>query len=249
MENEGSSPNFEETDERSKTGRKPDSSKLLSGGVKSWWLLLMNPIEDFLIDRKFPPNVLTITTLLVSALAGYFFHLGMIFVAGVLLLAGSTFDVFDGRVARAQGLNSPRGAFFDSCVDRYSEVLIYLGLLSFFRDTFFVYIVFLVVSCSMMVSYTKARAEGLGIDCEVGIMQRTERVVYLGLLSSFNFLGNIVAFFLGLGNRDYLLKLSVIILFLFSFYTSIQRMAHVMGKMEEAGNGGTDGTGAGAAGG
>lgn len=242
MENEWSTPNPEEADERSKTGRKPDSSKLLSGGVKSWWVFLMRPIEDFLIEREFRPNVLTITTLVVSALAGWFFHLGMIFIAGVLLLAGSTFDIFDGRVARAQGLNSPKGAFFDSCVDRYSEVLIYLGLLSFFRDTFFVYIVFLVVSCSMMVSYTKARAEGLGIDCEVGIMQRAERVVYLGLLSAFNFLGNIVTFLMGLGNRDYLIKLSVIILFVFSFYTSIQRMVHVMGKIEEAGNGGTDGT-------
>ena len=244
MENERISANSEETDERSKTGRKPDSSKLLSDGIKSWWVFLMSPIEDFLIDRKFRPNVLTITTLVVSALAGYFFHLGMIFIAGVLLLAGSTFDIFDGRVARAQGLNSPKGAFFDSCVDRYSEVLIYLGLLSFFRDTFFVYIVFLIVSCSMMVSYTKARAEGLGIDCEVGIMQRTERVVYLGVLAAFNFLGNTVTFLLGIGNRDYLLKLSVIILFLFSFYTSIQRMAHVMKKIDEAENGGTDGAGA-----
>ena len=242
MENELSTPGPEEADERSKTGRKPDSSKLLSGGVKSWWVFLMRPIEDFLIERKFRPNVLTITTLVVSALAGWFFHLGMIFVAGVLLLAGSTFDIFDGRVARAQGLNSPKGAFFDSCVDRYSEVLIYLGLLSFFRDTFFLYIVFLVVSCSMMVSYTKARAEGLGIDCEVGIMQRAERVVYLGLLATFNFLGNIVTFLMGLGNRDYLIKLSVIILFVFSFYTSIQRITHVMGKMEDAEDGGTDGT-------
>ncbi|MDE0292131.1 MAG: CDP-alcohol phosphatidyltransferase family protein [Candidatus Dadabacteria bacterium] len=231
-----------QADERSKTGRKPDSSKLLSGGIKSWWVFLMKPIEDFLIEREFRPNVLTITTLIVSALAGWFFHLGMIFIAGVLLLAGSTFDIFDGRVARAQGLNSPKGAFFDSCVDRYSEVLIYLGLLSFFRDTFFVYIIFLTVSCSMMVSYTKARAEGLGIDCEVGIMQRTERVVYLGVLSTFNFLGNIVAFLMGLGNRDHLLKLSIIFLFVFSFYTSIQRMVHVMGKMEKVENGGGDGT-------
>ncbi len=237
MENELSSPDSEQTDERSKTGRRPESSKLLSGGIKSWWVTLINPIEEFLVDREFRPNVLTITTLVVSALAGYFFHLGMIFVAGVLLLAGSTFDIFDGRVARAQGLNSPKGAFFDSCVDRYSEILIYMGLLSFFRDTFFIYIVFLIVSCSMMVSYTKARAEGLGIDCEVGIMQRTERVVYLGVLSAFNFLGNIITFLLGFGNKDYLLKLSVIILFLFSFYTSIQRMTHVMKKMEEDENG------------
>ena len=84
-----------------------------------------------------------------------------------------------------------------------------------------------------MVSYTKARAESLGIECEVGMMQRTERVVYLGVLSTFNFLGNIVAYMLGFGSQnDYLLKLSVILLFVFSFYTSVQRMRHVMGEIE-----------------
>lgn len=243
MENDERSPeNAGNLDERSKTGKKPESSKLLSGSVKSWWVFLMKPIEDFLIERKFSPNVLTITTLIVSALTGYFFHLGLIFVAGVLLLAGSTFDIFDGRVARAQGLNSPRGAFFDSCVDRYAEALIYLGLLSYFSGTFFVYLVFLIVSCSMMVSYTKARAESLGIECEVGMMQRTERVVYLGVLSTFNFLGNIAAYAFGFGSqKDYLLKLSVILLFLFSFYTSVQRMRHVMGEIEKRETAGSDG--------
>ena len=233
MENELTSTESDEVDERSKTGKKPESSKLLSGGIKSWWVSLIRPIEDFLIDKEFRPNVLTITTLVVSALTGYFFHLGMIFVAGVLLLAGSTFDIFDGRVARAQGVNSTRGAFFDSCVDRYSEALIYIGLLSFFKDSFFIYIIFLIGSCSMMVSYTKARAEGLGIDCEVGVMQRAERIVYLGVLSTFNFLGNVIAFLLGFEKGDYLLKAAVIILFLFSFYTSVQRMIYVMKKIDE----------------
>lgn len=233
MKNERNSDTADNVDQRSKTGKKPESSKLLSGGIKSWWVSRVRPVEDFLIERKFSPNVLTITTLVVSALTGYFFHLGLIFVAGILLLAGSTFDIFDGRVARAQGLNSAKGAFFDSCVDRYSEVLIYMGLLSYFSNTFFVYIVFLIVGCSMMVSYTKARAEGLGIECEVGIMQRTERVVYLGVLSTFNFIGNTVSYFLGYGDGDYLLKLSIIILFLFSFYTSVQRMRHVMREIEK----------------
>ncbi len=233
MKNEQTDVTPELNDERSKTGKKPESSELLSGGLKSWWISLMRPVENFLIERKFLPNVLTITTLIVSALAGWFFHLGLIFVAGVFLLAGSTFDIFDGRVARAQGLNSSKGAFFDSCVDRYSEVLIYLGLLSFFQGTFFIYIVFLILSSSMMVSYTKARAEGLGIECEVGVMQRTERVVYLGVLSTFNFLGNAITFMFGIGSGDYLLKFAVIILFVFSFYTSVQRMTHVMRKIDE----------------
>ena len=84
-----------------------------------------------------------------------------------------------------------------------------------------------------MVSYTRARAEGLGVDCEVGIMQRTERVVYLGVLSIFNFIGNAVTPLIGLNSNNLLLKISLIILLIFSVYTSLQRMNHVLGKLKE----------------
>ena len=193
----------------------------------------VRPLENYLIENKFHPNVLTITTLIVSIITGYFFHLGWIFMAGVLILAGSTFDIFDGRVARAQGLNSPHGAFFDSCLDRFSEAFIYLGLLSYFKDTYFLYVVFLIVISTTMVSYTRARAEGLGVDCEVGVMQRTERVVYLGVLSIFNYFGNMLTAYFGFTGRDYLLKISLLILFVFSTYTAIQRMSHVLNGLKE----------------
>ncbi|MEZ4547241.1 MAG: CDP-alcohol phosphatidyltransferase family protein [Thermodesulfobacteriota bacterium] len=165
-------------------------------------------------------NVLTVATLLVSAITGLFYHYGWIFAGGVLVLAGSTFDIFDGRVARAQGLSSESGAFFDSCLDRFSEAFIYLGLLSLYRDSIFAYVVFLILVSTTMVSYTRARAEGLGVKCELGIMQRTERVVYLGVLSVFNFLGNIVAGWMGHVPDDYLLKLSLILM-LVSSYTAL----------------------------
>lgn len=223
---------MDEVAERSKGGKRPESTKLLGGGIKSWWVLLIRPVENFLIEEKYHPNVLTITTLVVSGLTGLFFHMGWIFVAGIFLLAGSTFDIFDGRVARAQDISSESGAFFDSCIDRYSEALIYIGLLSYFSGTFYVYLIFLILAASMMVSYTRARAEGLGIKCEVGMMQRTERVVYLGVLSVFNFVGNYITGFLGLGANNYLFKLSVILLFVFSFYTSLQRMSHVMKELK-----------------
>lgn len=223
----------DELSDRSKGGKRPESSKLLGVEIKEWWLLLVRPIENYLIENKFHPNVLTITTLIVSIITGLFFHLGWIFLAGVFILAGSTFDIFDGRVARAQGLSSQYGAFFDSCLDRFSEAFIYLGLLSYFQGTFYIYVIFLILSSTTMVSYTRARAEGLDVDCEVGIMQRTERVVYLGLLSIFNFLGNYLASYVGFSGRDYLLKISLIILLVFSAYTSIQRMSHVLDALKE----------------
>ena len=80
----------DEISDRSKGGKGPESTKLLGGGIKGWWLLLVRPIENYLIDNKFHPNVLTITTLIVSVITGIFFYYGLIFLAGVLLLAGST---------------------------------------------------------------------------------------------------------------------------------------------------------------
>ena len=226
----------EEVIDRAKGKKQPYSSKLLATEAKMWWLLIIRPIEDYLIERRVHPNVLTITSLIVSMITGFFFHMGWIFFAGVLILAGSTFDIFDGRVARAQGLSSEHGAFFDSCLDRVAEAFIYLGLLSYFQGSIFSYVIFLILVSTVMVSYTKARAEGLGVDCEVGVMQRTERIVYLGVLSILNFLGDLIAYELGFKPNDYLVKFSLIVILIFSTYTAIQRMVHVMRKLKERDN-------------
>ena len=224
--------NPEEIRERSKNKKGPESTKLLGSGIKMWWIMLMLPIEDYLLKIKIHPNVLTVSTLVLGAITGVFYHFGWIFAGGILVLAGSTFDIFDGRVARAQGISSEHGAFFDSCLDRFSEAFIYLGLLSFYQGTIFSYIVFLILVSTTMVSYTRARAEGLGVKCEVGMMQRTERVVYLGVLSVFNLFGNLIAEGLGYPPQDYLLKLALLLILAFSTYTAIQRMFHVMSELK-----------------
>ena len=223
----------EEVVDRAKGGKEPTSSMLLAKGIKNWWILLIRPIEDFLVESKVDPNVLTVTTLVVSIITGYSFHLGWFVVAGILLLSGSTFDIFDGRVARAQGLTSEHGAFFDSCLDRFSEAFIYLGLLSYFRDTVFSYVVFLILVSTMMVSYTRARAEGLGVGCEIGLMQRTERIVYLGIFSISNYFVNLFTPGVGVRPPDYLLKFSLVIILILSTYTAIQRMTYVMKLLKE----------------
>ena len=223
----------EEVLERSKNNSAPDSSKLLGLGFKTWYIMLLRPIEDYLIESKVHPNVLTVTSLIISILAGITFHFGLIFIGGLLILAGSTFDIFDGRVARAQNVSSESGAFFDSCLDRVSEVFIYLGILSYFKGSFFAPVAFLIVASSMMVSYTKARAEGLNIKCDVGIMQRTERVVYLGVFSVFNFIGNEICQAMQIQQQDILLKISLLILLIFSVVTVYQRMSHVMKSIEK----------------
>jgi phosphatidylinositol phosphate synthase len=223
----------EEVIDRAKGRKAPSASKLLGREIKTWWILIMRPIEDYLIESKVHPNVLTVTSLVVSAIAGFLFHQGWIFLAGIILLAGSNFDMLDGRVARAQGLSSEHGAFFDSCLDRFAEIFIYLGLLSYFHGSLFSYVVFLILGATTMVSYTRARAEGLGVDCEVGMMQRTERIVYLGAFSVFNLFGNLITSAFGLRPGDYLLKFVLAAILIFSSYTAIERMIHVMKRLKE----------------
>lgn len=218
--------------DRSKDGKPPPSSKLLAGELKNSWIVLMRPIEDFLIANKIHPNILTITSLIISAAAGLLFHFNLVFFAGIILIAGSSFDMLDGRVARAQGLSSNYGAFFDSSLDRVAEIFIYLGLLSHFHSDIFAYVVFLILASTMMVSYTRARAEGLGIDCTVGIMQRTERIVFLGVGAVYNFAGNLITTAFNIALSDVLLKLSLLVILLFSIVTFIQRIVHVLGAIK-----------------
>lgn len=223
-----------EVEERAK-GKKPIAgSKLLGGNeLTNNWILLMRPVEDYLIKHRIHPNVLTITSLVVSGIAGVLYHFGLIFFAGLVLIAGSTFDMLDGRVARAQGISTKHGAFFDSCLDRVAEMFMLLGLLSYFSGSLFVYVIFLLLGSSMMVSYTRARAEGLGISCEVGIMQRTERIVFIGVASVFNLFTNLILSAAGVGISDVLLKLSILVVFVLSAWTVVQRMKKVLEDLKK----------------
>ena len=87
----------DEITQRSKNNEGPQASKLLGSGIKTWWLLLMLPIEDYLLKIKIHPNILTISTLVVGVITGLAYHYGLIFVGGILVLGGSTFDIFDGE--------------------------------------------------------------------------------------------------------------------------------------------------------
>jgi CDP-diacylglycerol--glycerol-3-phosphate 3-phosphatidyltransferase len=119
--------------------------------------------------------------------------------------------MLDGAVARAAGKGSPFGAFLDSTVDRYAEILPYLGLAFAFRDDRLFYLPFLAITGSLMVSYARARVEGLGGSCRVGLLERPERIVLL---------------FLGLILGPLALKVSLVLLAVGSHVTALQRMLH-----------------------
>lgn len=134
------------------------------------------------------PNTLSSLGFLITCSSGYFFHQHEVRTAGALILLGGVFDLFDGTVARRTGLASPFGAFYDSTLDRLSEIVVYLGLLSLYNDyrlelgdVGMIYTVLLAMAGSLMISYTRARAESLGIECSIGLMQRAERVILIGV--------------------------------------------------------------------
>lgn len=130
------------------------------------------------------PNVLTITGLVLNVFVGSVIALGSEFVGGFLVLFAGLFDMLDGSLARLSGRTSRFGALLDSVVDRFSEAAILAGPLLLYLSrgwTVEVLLIFAVLTGSFMVSYVRARAEGLGIECEVGLVARPERVILLAL--------------------------------------------------------------------
>jgi CDP-diacylglycerol---glycerol-3-phosphate 3-phosphatidyltransferase len=149
----------------------------LRGGVYR----ILDPFTGWLARHRAHPNLLTTLGFFVTMGAAWAFHAHAVHTGGFLILLGGFFDILDGRVARISGLGSKFGAFYDSTLDRISEIAVFFGLLSFFRESStMVAVIFLAMAGSLMVSYTRARAEALGLDCRVGIAPRAERVVLLG---------------------------------------------------------------------
>lgn len=149
---------------------------------------IIEPATRWLIRYRVHPNLITTMGCLATLAAAWLYHSDNVRTAGLLVLLGGVADIFDGRVARESGLASKFGSFYDSTLDRISEIFVFLGLLSLYNtygaqmaDVRMVYVIFLATSGSLMVSYTRSRAEAMGLDCKVGLMQRAERVILLGL--------------------------------------------------------------------
>lgn len=203
--------------------------------IKNLYMKALSPIIDFFIKRRLNPNYLTTIGLTISLLAAYLFGTGFIRTAGIIMLIAGMFDNIDGEVARLTKRVTKFGALYDSTLDRYAEVTIFFGLAYYFVnnpwvldnfhfpiiditvDTINLSIIISVAVCmalggSVMTSYVKARAEGLDLECKVGVMQRPERVVFLAFGAIFH---------------KVILAIAIIIIAIFSNYTAIQRLHHV----------------------
>jgi CDP-diacylglycerol---glycerol-3-phosphate 3-phosphatidyltransferase len=147
---------------------------------------LLHPLVRLLSALRVPPDTLTILGWTLSVGAAVLFGLGYSRVAGLVMLLGGLFDALDGDVARESNRMSAFGAFLDSTLDRLSEAAIFVGIVFFYAAAarpFEALLAGVAMTFSLLTSYARARAEGLNIECKVGLLERAGRVVILSVSS------------------------------------------------------------------
>jgi CDP-diacylglycerol--glycerol-3-phosphate 3-phosphatidyltransferase len=154
----------------------------LTDWMRSRFKSVLDSIGGFAGQLGFSPNAITLLGLAGALFGALLLALGSIRVGGLVILLSGALDGLDGALARLQGKTSKFGAFLDSTCDRWSELFLFGGLTVYFAvdaDGFGVVLTFAAAVGSVMVSYVKARAEGLGLECKVGLLTRMERYLVL----------------------------------------------------------------------
>jgi len=192
------------------------SKKTFTDYLRLWFKWVLDPLGGFFNRLGLTPNMMTMLGLIGNTVGAYYLALGDMWTGGLLVLLMTPIDALDGTMARLRGESSDFGAFVDSVSDRYSELIIYGGLLYHFLrlgEPLGGMLVFGAAAGSVLVSYVKARAEGLGYEAKVGLLTRVERYLVLAPALVFNQL------YIGLG-----------IIAVFANITALQRIWHVRSK-------------------
>ena len=197
---------------------------LIPEWVRSGFVDLVDPVATGLVRWRVHPNAITVASVVVLLGSGAAFGTGFPRWGALWLLISGILDILDGKVARRSGTASAFGAFFDSTLDRLGEAVLFCGIAIYFVTAagqrwpiLGLSVSLLALSGSFLVSYARARAEGLGLDCAVGIAQRPERIVGLG----------VPTLFLGAGPHGWLLLGLMLVLAVANTITVVQRIAHV----------------------
>jgi len=157
---------------------------------------VFDPVARLLLRMGARPNHLTVLGLGVSVAAAYVFSVGRLRWAAVLLAVAGLFDFFDGAVARLAGSESDYGAFLDSVVDRYSDVAVLLGVLVLYQqqgNMMGAVLTMATLAGTVMTSYTKARAQSISVRCDIGVVERPERLIALIAGATFHVLTPVMA--------------------------------------------------------
>jgi CDP-diacylglycerol---glycerol-3-phosphate 3-phosphatidyltransferase len=203
---------------------------------KEYYSLLERHLVPRLIQLRLKPNHVSFLGLLSSVMAGVSFAYYPFF-GGFFTLVTGLLDTLDGSLARALGQNKKYGAFLDSVLDRYTELIIYLGIWCYFYRSgtttpLISLTLLLILFGSLMVSYTRARAEGLGVRCLSGVFQRGERIVLLGLAGLVNPIVNLFAGHLNSQSlQDVVLVVVLLILAAGTNLTALWRFMHVLNSL------------------
>ena len=150
---------------------------------------ILDPIGAFLNRLGLMPNTVTILGLVGNTIGAYFLATGQMLIGGLIILAMGPVDALDGTMARLRGEASEFGAFVDSVTDRYSELVIFGGLLFYYLQqgvVLYAILAYLAAAGAILVSYTRARAQALGHDTKVGLLTRMERYIVLAPLLVLN---------------------------------------------------------------
>ncbi len=184
-------------------------------------------MRERLIESRLTPNAISLTGFALNLAAAALVVGRLFFLAGIAFIVGSVMDTLDGRYSRMSGKGTPFGAFLDSTLDRLEEGIVLIAVAAYFawrHDQVAVAAVVAAVLFSLMVSYTRARAEALGVSCKVGLATRPVRVVILSI-------GLVFAKGASLGNFE-LLAPAVYVLAALTFVTVIQRIVYVHGQLD-----------------
>jgi CDP-diacylglycerol--glycerol-3-phosphate 3-phosphatidyltransferase len=182
-----------------------------------------------LIESRLTPNAISMTGFALNLAAAVLVWQRYFFLAGIAFIAGSICDTLDGRYSRMSGKGTPFGAFLDSTLDRLEEGIVLIAIGAYFADRgddLAVAACVAAVLFSLMVSYTRARAEALGVECKVGLATRAVRVVILSA-------GLVFAKGASLGDFE-LLEPAVYVLAVLTIFTTFQRIWHVRGALKAA---------------
>jgi CDP-diacylglycerol--glycerol-3-phosphate 3-phosphatidyltransferase len=188
--------------------------RLIPESIQKRFIASMAPFVHLFARWAWSPNAFTISGVIITTVAAMAFLFGHVRLGGALVLLGGLCDTIDGSLARSTSKTTRFGALFDSTLDRYSEFIMFFGLAAHFvliREYGTAIVSFFALTGSMMVSYTRARAESLGFDAKVGIMQRPERIVFLGF-------GALI--------HPAALKIAIWLIAACANYTAMQRIRH-----------------------
>jgi CDP-diacylglycerol--glycerol-3-phosphate 3-phosphatidyltransferase len=182
--------------------------------------------RERLIESRLTPNAISIAGLVGNLIAAALVTQRLFFLAGIAFILGSVMDTLDGRYSRMSGKGTLFGAFLDSTLDRIEEGIVLAAVAGYFAvtgDHFAAAMCVVAVLGSLMVSYTRARAEALGVECKVGLATRPVRVVILSI-------GLVFAKGAGLGDFE-LLAPAVYLIAALTIFTTIQRVWHVRNEL------------------